>query len=279
MYYLSLEERRFGATRETHFLAGMIAVLFAAMCYAQTQPNGASRKTEFEVASVRPILTDGRRPCFIQSTPHDLSRRLSGDRLRLPVSTIASLVMDAYNVREDQLTGLPTWADCSERYELNALVPQGSTTGEQLRLMLQFLLAERFQLKLRRETKKITVYELNTAKSGLKLKLFPDRTAEHRNAWASVPQLIELFLDYPIVDKTGLSGFFDTNYHDTWNVAELREELQQARPVNLSPGMAFHGLAPSIFHEVEAEYGLTLKKVTAPTDFLVIEHVERPSGN
>jgi hypothetical protein len=123
------------------------------------------------------------------------------------------------------------------------------------------------------------VYELHTAKSGLKLKLFPDRTAEHRNVWGSVPQLIELFLDYPVVDRTGLSGFFDTDYHNTWNVGELREELQQARPVNLAPGMAFRGLAPSVFHEVEAEYGLTLKKVTAPSDFLVIEHVERPSDN
>ncbi len=111
------------------------------------------------------------------------------------------------------------------------------------------------------------------------MKLFQDRTAEHRNAWGSIPQLIELFLDYPVADKTGLSAFFDTNYHNTWNAAELREELHQAAPVNLAPGKAFHGLAPSVFHEVEAEYGLTMKKVTAPGDLLVIEHVERPSGN
>ncbi len=43
--------------------------------------------------------------------------------------------------------------------------------------------------------------------------------------------------------------------------------------------MTFRGLAPSIFHEVEAEYGLTLKRVTTPSDFLVIAHVERPSDN
>jgi hypothetical protein len=187
--------------------------------------------------------------------------------------------MDAYNVREDQLTGLPSWADCSERYEVNALVPLEATTGEQLRLMLQTLLADRFQLKLRHETKKITAYELNTPKSGVKLKLFPDRTAEHRNAWAKVPALIELFLDYPVVDKTGLVGFFGTNYLPTWDAATLQEELRQARPANLVPGMAFRGLAPSIFHEVEAQYGLTLKRVTAPSDFLVIVHVERPSDN
>jgi hypothetical protein len=267
--------------RGTHLPAGVVAALFAATCSAQIQATGAASKPAFEVASIRAIESaDGRRPCLIVSKPQDLSGQISGQRLRIRMSTIASLVMDAYNVREDQLTGLPGWADCREGYELNALVPDGATTtGEQLRLMLQTLLAERFQLKLRRETRKITAYELNTAKSGVKLKLFPDLTAEHRNAWGKVPALIAFFLDYPIVDKTGLSGFFETNYLPKWDEAKLQEELQQVRLANPVPGMGFHGLAPSIFHEVEAEYGLTLKRVTAPDDFLVIEHVERPSGN
>jgi len=267
--------------RGTHFVACLVAVLLTATCYAQTQPNGASSKPEFEVASVRAIeTTDGRRPCYIQSKPQDLSGHISGHRLRIRPSTISSLIMNAYNVREDQITGLPAWADCSEQYELNALVPaEAATTGEQLRLMLQALLTERFQLKLHREIKQITAYELNTAKSGLKLKLFPDRTPEHRNTWERVPQMIELFLDYPVVDKTGLAGFFDTGYRPAWDAVRLQEEVQQARPANLVPGIFSHGLAPSIFHEVEAEYGLTLKKVTAPSDFLVIAHVERPSDN
>jgi uncharacterized protein (TIGR03435 family) len=55
--------------------------------------------------------------------------------------------------------------------------------------------------------------------------------------------------------------------------------MKEARPASLPAGVAFHGLAPSIFHEVEAQLGLSLKKVTAPSDFVVIEHVERPSEN
>jgi uncharacterized protein (TIGR03435 family) len=94
-----------------------------------------------------------------------------------------------------------------------------------------------------------------------------------------VPMLIELNLEHPLVDKTGLTGFFDTNYTPKRDTAELRDELRDARPTSLAPGVLFHGLAPSIFREVEAEYGLTLKRVTRPTDFLVIEHVERPSEN
>lgn len=140
-------------------VAGMIAALSAAACYAQAQ-------SEFEVASVRATETiDGRSPCSIQLNPRNLARAIAGNRLRLSMSTIAILVMDAYNVREDQIAGLPAWANCSQHYELNALVPVGAAlTEEQLRLMLQTLLAERFRLKLRHETKKITSYELNTAK-------------------------------------------------------------------------------------------------------------------
>ncbi len=116
--------------------------------------------------------------------------------------------------------------------------------------MLQALLADRFQLRLHHDTKNLTVYELTIAKSGAKLKLFPDRTVEHGNAWELVLGLIEFNLDYPLVDKTGLAGFFDTNYTPKWDNTKLREELQQERPANLPPGVAFHGLAPSIFREV-----------------------------
>jgi len=180
--------------------------------------------------------------------------------------------MDAYNIRADQFTGLPGWADCTDLYQIKAQTA-GATSPDQIRLMLQTLLADRFQLRLRHETKNLTVYEMTVAKSGAKLKLFPDLTPEHRNAWGKVSSFIELFLDHPIVDATGLYGFFDTNY-----VPKLdTEQLQQERPSGLAPGTPW--LAPSIFREVEKEFGMTLKKVTGSRDFIVIEHVERPSEN
>ena len=229
------------------------------------------------MASIRAITEPGD---LIQSNPGKLLGNISGNRFTMRIATVPSLIMDAYNVRVDQFTGLPNWASDSNMYEISAKTPgEGTATPDQVRLMLQALLADRFQLKLHHEVKNLTVYELTIAKSGAKLELFPDRTAEHRNTWGLVPMSIGIFLDYPLVDKTDLTGFFDTNYAPKWDAAKLGEEIRQARPASLTPGMAFHGFAPSIFHEVEAEYGLTLKKVSVPTDFLVIEHVERPSAN
>jgi bla regulator protein BlaR1 len=195
----------------------------------------------------------------------------------MPVTTVPSLIMDAYNVRPDQFTGLPDWANDSDKYQINAKAEGEQTlTPDQARLMLQTLLADRFQLRLHHETRNLPVYELTIAKSGLKLKLTPERTADSQTDQWWLILMIEAYLDYPVVDKTGLTGFIPSDALK-WDDAKLREEVQ--RPAGLPPGVPYRGLAPSIFHEVEAQFGLSLKKVNPPSDFLVIDHVERPSKN
>jgi uncharacterized protein (TIGR03435 family) len=250
------------------------AVLLAQAKQTSVAPPPAA-KAEFEVASVRPITEQG---TLLKSKPASLISNISGNRFTLRIATVPSLIMDAFNVRADQFTGLPDWASGSNKYEISAkMAGEGTVAPDQVRLMLQALLADRFQLKLHHETKNLTVYELTVAKGGLKEKLFSERTEDHRTAWGMVPMVIEFFLDYPLVDKTGLTGFMPGD-GPKWDEAKLREE-QPARPAGLAPGVAFHGLSPSIFDEVEAEFGLALKKVSAPSDFIVIEQVERPTEN
>jgi len=232
-------------------------------------------KPRFEVAAIRPIKERG---SFLEVNPDKLL--LSSNQYRVRMATVPSLIMNAYNVRSDQFTGLPDWADDSDKYEIDAKAEgEGIPSPDRVRLMLQALLADRFHLRLHHETKNILVYELTIAKSGLKIKVTPERTTGSAvDRWSIVPFLIGTFLDYPVVDKTELTGFIPGD-KPKWDEVKLTEEMREARPANLGPGISFHGLAPSIFHEVEAAFGLTLKKVSSPTDFLVIEHVERPSEN
>jgi uncharacterized protein (TIGR03435 family) len=264
-------------------IAAVLAIV-PPMCLAQStpQPSMPGAEPEFEVASVRAIVPpEGRsNPCDINSKPVNLAVRISGNRFTLRGATLAGLIRDAYNLRDDQFTGLPDWADCQDLYEIVAKAPgKEPPSPGQLRLMLQALLAERFQLKLRHESRKLTVYELTTAPGGLTLKLVPDRTTEGKyvNQWGLLTTLIEFHLDYPLVDKTGLTGFFSDDVK--WDDAKLREEATDARPADIPAGVRYRTLAPSIFHEVEAQLGLSLKKVTEPADFVVIEHVQRPSDN
>jgi uncharacterized protein (TIGR03435 family) len=80
---------------------------------------------------------------------------------------LKAVVARAYNVKDYQVEG-PAWLD-SERYDIMATMPQG-VTKEQLALMLQGLLAERFKLTLHHENKAIPVYVLSVGKGGPKLK-------------------------------------------------------------------------------------------------------------
>jgi uncharacterized protein (TIGR03435 family) len=80
---------------------------------------------------------------------------------------LANLVTMAYGIAHYLLSGL-TIAD-SERFEIVAKLPEG-TTKDQVKLMWQKLLAERFKLTVHRENKEIPGYELVVAKGGLKVK-------------------------------------------------------------------------------------------------------------
>jgi uncharacterized protein (TIGR03435 family) len=82
--------------------------------------------------------------------------------------TLRSLVARAYSVKEYQVEG-PQWLD-SERYDIVATIPHGESSKEQVTLMLQGLLAERFKLTLHHESKPLAVYTLSVGKGGPKLK-------------------------------------------------------------------------------------------------------------
>jgi uncharacterized protein (TIGR03435 family) len=101
-------------------------------------------------------------------------------RITFSSVTMKRLLMAAYRVDEEQISG-PDWLD-SQRYAVTAKVPAGSTK-EQLLIMLQGLLAERFHLTLHQEMKEFPAYELGdrekwteTEASGSRSRRFTART-------------------------------------------------------------------------------------------------------
>jgi uncharacterized protein (TIGR03435 family) len=92
------------------------------------------------------------------------------ERMTWSGATLQALLISAYGVKTDQISG-PGWLE-SERYDVEAKVPPGSTRPQSI-LMLQNLLADRFRLTLHKDTKEFSVYELTVAKDGPKLKPSP----------------------------------------------------------------------------------------------------------
>ncbi len=146
-------------------------VLAAWLCsevHAQSAADAkpAEAKLEFEVASIKPSALSGRG--VIRLGPRGGPGSGDPGRVTYTFSTIRDLMVDAYGVKRNQISGGPNWLD-SERFDIVAKVPAGATK-EQVKVMLQNLLAERFKLMLHREAKEQPVYALVVGARGPKLK-------------------------------------------------------------------------------------------------------------
>lgn len=134
-----------------------VCIVSALAAFAQT----SGRPAEFEVASVK-VNTVGANEAWrgrenVGNTPASLT--MQNVRLRTAMAW-------AYRVQGAQISG-PTWLE-SERYDIFAKA--ASAVGEeQIRLMLQKLLADRFKLTFHRNTREISAYVLVVAKGGLKV--------------------------------------------------------------------------------------------------------------
>jgi len=288
-----------------------VGILSAAPVQAQPPPA----RPEFEVATIKPNAGDGRRSFIGSSSPGTLSAENAPLKLLIQLS---------YNVRPFQIQGLPGWTD-SERYDLQAKARVGgapeSLTRESMNksmdemlVMLQVLLEDRFQMKLHRETRELPVYALSIAKSGPKLQkadcvMFdpqnppppPASGAKRPNfcgninigasgsnrtldaAGVTMQTLIEVGLSSivgrTVVDKTGLTDTF--NVHLEWAPDVPMPALQAAGGAN-DPGSSApstDNLGPSIFSAIQEQLGLKLESTKGPVEVLVIDHVEKPSAN
>ena len=190
----------------------------------------------------------------------------------------------------------PDWIN-NTRYVIQAKPPDSlrdamktMTPGERTkenRLMMQSLLADRFQLKAHFETREMPVHELVPAKGGPKLKENPDSTKGRIAVGAGVIRgtaaPIHNFIDAlesvsdiggrAVIDKTGLTGTYDLSLK--WTA------LQRAAAPGGDGGTAPFSDAEgaSLFTAMEEQLGLKLVPAKEPGQVLVIDHIEHPSEN
>jgi uncharacterized protein (TIGR03435 family) len=132
---------------------------FSAFLFLSTGAIAQPRaRPEFEVATIKPAAP-GARGMFIRPTP--------GGRVNITNMPLKELIVIAYRVQRYQISGGPSWLE-SNRYDISAKAENDPKEGE-LPLMIQALLADRFQLTIRRETKELPIYALVMAKKDGKL--------------------------------------------------------------------------------------------------------------
>lgn len=254
----------------------------------------------FEVASVKPT----------RST--DLAIRVSAAGRNFSATNIPlrELIRFAFDVESHRLIGGPSWI-ATERFDVEARadrdLPAWGPAGppaEVLR-MLRTLLAARFRLEVRQETRELPVYALMTARADRRMG--PDIRASSldcANATAApqqppvdpaqptcgmrigpgqmvmggtpMPQfanVLSSFVGRVVIDRTGLTGPFD--FRLSWTPQGMRVGGPPPPGAPALPPVDPNG--PSIFAALQEQLGLRLEPQQAPVGVVVIEQVERPT--
>jgi uncharacterized protein (TIGR03435 family) len=227
--------------------------------------------------------------------------------------TVKRLIEFAYQdnrkslqLRDDQISGGPAWIN-SDRFDIDAKVEDSmiekektlpfSEWANQVRLMLQSLLADRFQLKVQFETKEMPEYALVLAKGGSKLAastvapLGPvvsgppppggprlrQVPGQITGTGMGIGNLVDALAQQrdlegrAVVDQTGLKDRYDFTLHWTPEV--------QGGPNGPVLDSAPAPDELSIFTALQEQLGLKLEATKGPVQLVVIDHVEEPSPN
>lgn len=187
---------------------------------------------------------------------------------------MANLISMAYGLDNDQLVKNPSWIE-NECYSITARAAgSGTLSYDQLKPLLQNLLAQRFHLAVHSEIKQVSGYALVVAKGGPKLTptkggpatgyIFVNALRADNMSTGSLAGMLTSVLKAHVVDKTGIRGQYDIRL-------SFAPDLAQA--VSDSP-------LPSIFTALPQQLGLKLDAQKVPVKMLYIDHVEKvPTEN
>ena len=212
--------------------------------------------------------------------------------------SIKTLLVQAYGIRGNRISGLPGWTDTA-RFDVNAKVVDPDVKmlkviREQRRAMLVGMLMDRFHVKVHTEEKVLPVFFLIRTKNGPKFKesaavesdgvtpgapgttihstIHSFEMTAHAVTLASVARSLSNQLDRNVIDETELTGTYDL---------QLKWSPEESAPLNADAGQSSisDAAAPSIFIALQDQLGLKLIPAKRPVPTLMVDHIEQPSEN
>jgi uncharacterized protein (TIGR03435 family) len=258
----------------------LIALLLLSASRAQSQSQ-TSPPLSFEVASVKEVEQP-----WLEIAPKRVGGRITW------TTDLWFLIGYAYSLPRYRISGPIPGSDHIYQFEAKT---SADTTDDQVRLMFQSLLAERFKMTAHRVTKDGDGYLLSIGKGGLKIKEvkpgdppppMPEWFSKvapaqlegkvvstapqtgivaitaRRVAMSKVSDALGRLLQTPVLDETGLKGeyYFALRY--------AREDA----PADVD--------ALPLFETVQRDLGLKLERHKGPIEVLVVDRIERiPTGN
>ena len=235
----------------------------------------------FEVATIKP--SDPAHPEQIIT--------LRGAEVITTNVTVHALINLAYWLHPKQLAGGPAWTE-TEKFDMAGKPDApGQPNVDQMKMMIQKLLTDRFQLKFHFEKRDLPVYAVRLARTGAKITQSQDdpkgipgwgfgRNASgmimnfHNSPMSQFTAVLQNSTDRPVVDQSGLTGRYDFTLNFTPDAAMAALLGGPPAPAGDNPDAA-----PDLFAAFQQQLGLKLEQTRAPVDVMVIDKVERPSEN
>ncbi len=233
---------------------------------------------------------------------------LPGGRLVAENARLDYIIRQAYGMKDYQVSGGPAWIH-SAHYSIEAKA-EGNPDSAQTLLITRKLLEDRFQLKVHRETKQLSVYLLDPAPGGIQVRAvsggncsaiganaapappgsnFCGRVIvggdtsggmQLRSENAPVSKLINTLsnlLGRGVIDETGLTGEF--TFQVKFVVDDRLAGMPHGAPAVDKPAANNDLTGRSLFDALQEQLGLSLKPGKGPVETLVIDHVEKPGKN
>ncbi len=226
----------------------------------------------FDVATVKPVqLTGGNLYTANLGT-------VQHGEVQMSNVTLNDCLKFAYTISNDLQIEGPAWIRNKEvRFDITGKSAP-DTPRAQMLLMLRQLLTERFQLAMHHEPKERSYLALSIGKKGLKMPSVPadtpnpaspsvsGRIFSKRMAMPILVLLLSRFTGQPVVNMTGLDGFYEV--HLEWTPENLAASGAAESTASVQSG-------PSVYTALQEQLGLKLESRKGPLDILIVDHAEK----
>jgi uncharacterized protein (TIGR03435 family) len=230
----------------------------------------ANAKPEFEVVTIKPSDPNVSRGTFFT---------IKGSHVIAANTDLDDLVSLAYGIHTKQIVNGPPWL-ATDRFDIDGVFgTQGRPNRDQMKLLFQKLLADRFQLAFHHEEKELGVYALTVEKSGPKFTRTDRKPTDSTNFSytnsivltvrnASMADFADgmagTFMDRPVVDQTGLKDRYDF----------ILKWTPEGSPAGEDPSAP-----PGLYTAIKEQLGLRLVPAKASVHVLAIDRIDKPSPN
>ena len=246
------------------------------------KPMAADAHPKFDVVTVKPSKPGQQGKGF----------GFNGTHTRTFNTNVNDLIAVAYGLHAKQIVGAPDWLG-TDLFDIDGVadVP-GRPSIKQMGGMLQDLLADRFALKFHHEQRELSVYAIQVASGGPKMKEttagpndpqgfgfrnLGDLVVRNMSMKEFATWMQSSVTDRPVVDQTGLTAKYDFTLKwtpDDSQFAQFRGAVPPTPPAGDNPNAP-----PSLYTAMQEQLGLKFTATKAPDDVIVIDHIEKPSGN